>query len=121
MEDRMKLLITGVALGTAALATNAVAQAPQQGETGYRAIAAGDLVRAERDLTRDPSLSRRPELMLNLAALYLRSGRPAEATALYRAVLDRRAVDMDMPSGAVRSSHSIAQAGLALLALAPQR
>ncbi len=88
--------------------------------TGYQSIATGDLATAERHLVADLKFSpQRPELMLNLAAVYRKTGRDSQARALYSAVLDRPAVAMDMPSGTVVSSHDLATRGL--IQLAPQQ
>jgi Tfp pilus assembly protein PilF len=88
--------------------------AQAQDRTGYQAIAAGDLSAAEQRLERELRIfPDRPELMLNMAAVYGRTGRAAEARALYASVLDRPATMMDMPDGAVRSSHELASTGLA--------
>lgn len=82
--------------------------------TGYTAIASGDLSAAERRIVAERKIfPQRPELMLNLASVYLRTGREADARALYAAVLERPAVAMDLPSGAVASSHDLASRALA--------
>lgn len=84
--------------------------------TGYMSIAAGDLKRAEATLERarraDPD---RAEVLLNLAAVYQQTGRSEAARQLYATVLSAEPVAMDMPSGAVLSSHAVAQRGLAKL------
>ncbi|MEG3160146.1 tetratricopeptide repeat protein [Sphingomonas sp. LB2R24] len=81
--------------------------------TGYTAIAAGDLSTAEQRIVAERKIfPQRPELMLNLASVYHRTGRESEARALYAAVLARPAVAMDLPSGAVLSSHDIASRAL---------
>ncbi|MES2422156.1 MAG: tetratricopeptide repeat protein [Pseudomonadota bacterium] len=81
--------------------------------TGYTAIAAGDLATAEQRIVAERKIfPQRPELMLNLASVYHRTGRESEARALYAAVLARPEVAMDMPSGAVLSSHDIASRAL---------
>ena len=101
----------------AALASFALA-APVHAKdrTGYQAIAAGDLARAERTLVAERRIfPDRPELMLNLAAVYLRTGRVAEANALYSKVLARPATEMDLPSGRAATSHRIATVALASL------
>ena len=101
----------------AALASIALA-APidAKDRTGYRAIAAGDLVQAERTLMAERRIfPKRTELMLNLAAVYLRTGRVAEANALYSQVLARPATMMELPSGHAATSHRIATTALALL------
>ncbi|UVO51834.1 tetratricopeptide repeat protein [Sphingomonas sp. SUN019] len=84
--------------------------------TGYRAIAAGDLALAERDLVAERRIfPQRPELMLNLAAVYARTGRVAEARALYDAALNAPAVELDISGGKVATSHEVARAGQAML------
>jgi len=81
--------------------------------TGYRAIAAGDLAAAEQRIVAERRIfPQRPELMLNLASVYARTGRDSEARALYTAVLARPAVALDLPSGAVASSHDLANLAL---------
>ena len=57
----------------------------------------------------------RPELMLNLAVAYAQTGRIADARTLYSEVLQRPVVAMDMPNGAVVSSHDVATRGLSRL------
>ena len=82
--------------------------------TGYMAIAAGDLSTAEHRIVAERKIfPQRPELMLNLASVYHRTGRESEARALYAAVLERPVVAMDLPSGAVVSSHDLASRALA--------
>ncbi len=77
--------------------------------TGYTAIAAGDLSTAEQRIVAERKIyPQRPELMLNLASVYHRTGRESEARALYAAVLAHPAVAMDLPSGAIVSSHDLA-------------
>jgi Flp pilus assembly protein TadD len=99
-----------VILALAAGATPALAS----DRTGYTAIAAGNLSVAEQRLVAERRIfPDRPELMLNLAAVYRSTGRDAQARALYTAVLEQPAVALDMPSGAVESSHDLAQRALA--------
>ncbi len=82
--------------------------------SGYTQIAAGNLSAAEQRIVAERRIfPQRPELMLNLAAVYRSTGRDSQARALYTAVLDKPAVAMDLPSGAVASSHEIAQRALA--------
>lgn len=97
----------------AAAATLAGTAAAQE-RIGYQEIASGRLADAEATLTaqRD-AFAERPELMLNLAAIYLRTDRAAQARALYGEVLAADRVMLDMPSGAVVSSHEVARRGLA--------
>jgi Flp pilus assembly protein TadD len=102
-------------LATLGAATPALAApSANQDRTGYTAIAAGDLSAAEQRIVAERKIfPQRPELMLNLASVYQRTGRDSEARALYAAVLERPAVAMDLPSGAVASSHDLASRALA--------
>ncbi len=87
-------------------------------EAGYSAIATGDLGRAEKILTAERRIyPNRPELMLNLAAVYGKTGRVDAARALYTQVLERPAASMLMPSGAAASSHDVAERGLREIAI----
>ena len=108
---RKTVLFVLAALGAATPAL-AVPSAPVD-RTGYVAIAAGDLALAEHRIVAERRIyPQRPELMLNLASVYHRTGRESEARALYAAVLDRPAVAMDLPSGIVMSSHDLANRAL---------
>ncbi len=99
-----------IALVLAGSATSAFAA----DRTGYTAIAAGNMSVAEQRIVEERRIfPDRPELMLNLAAVYHRTGRDSQARALYASVLDRPAVAMDTPSGAVVSSHDLAERALA--------
>ncbi len=83
---------------------------------GQQQIAAGDLRGAEATLVAERKIyPGRPELMLNLAAVYQQTGRTAAAQELYRQVLDRPDVSLLTPSGAAQSSHIIAERGMARL------
>lgn len=101
-------------LATLGAATPALAaQSNGVDRTGYTAIVSGDLDMAERRLVAERRIfPERPELMLNLASVYHRTGRESAARALYAAVLDRPSVAMDLPSGAVVSSHDLATQAL---------
>lgn len=80
------------------------------------AIAAGDYDRAERHLLAEQRIfPTRPEVMLNLAAVYARTGRVAEARAMYHRVLALKPVAMDVADGQVAASHAVAQRGMRLL------
>ncbi len=105
-------VIVGAMLAAACAATPALAA----DRTGYQAIAAGDFTAAAKRIEAERRIfPDRPELMLNLAVAYGRTGRSAEARTLYRDVLDKPAVAMDLPDGAVVSSHDIATRGLSRL------
>lgn len=100
----------------AALVALAAIPAAAKDRVGYQAIAAGSLGQAERTIAAERAIfPDRPELMLNLAAVYARTGRDAQARALYGDVLARDAVAMDLADGTVQSSHELAQKGLARL------
>lgn len=100
-------MLAGACLTTPALAAD---------RTGYQAIAAGDFTTAAKRIEAERRIfPERPELMLNLAVAYAQTGRVADARALYRNVLAEPAVAMDMPDGAVLSSHDVATRGLSRL------
>lgn len=81
--------------------------------TAINAIVAGDLQGAERTLVAERRIfPGRPELMLNLAAVYARTGRTDAARILYDKVLASEPVAMDMRSGSVASSHDVARLGI---------
>jgi DNA-binding SARP family transcriptional activator len=54
----------------------------------------------------------RPELLLNLAAVYARTGRTVEARNLYTKVLSKDDVLMDLAVDRTAGSHTLAQHGL---------
>ncbi|PAX06792.1 hypothetical protein CKY28_15640 [Sphingomonas lenta] len=84
--------------------------------TMYQLIALGDYARAERMLLAEQKRTpERPELLLNLAAVYAKTNRVAEARALYAEVLDRPAVALDMLSGRTVSSHDVALTAMTAL------
>lgn len=84
--------------------------------TMYQVIAAGDYARAERLLLAERrETPERPELMLNLAAIYRETGRPELARALYAEILDQKPVAVDMMSGKTVLSHDIAATAMASL------
>ena len=54
----------------------------------------------------------RPELLLNLAAVYAKTGREDQARAVYSKVLAQDDVLMDITAERTAGSHAIAQTGL---------
>ena len=85
--------------------------------SGYEQIRDGRLDLAEKVLINQMRVHPdAPELDLNLAAIYLRTGRTTEAVPLYERVLANPAVAMDMPSGAVVSSHDVARRATDMIA-----
>lgn len=82
---------------------------------GASQILRGDYAGAERIIVAQQRMfPTDPDLMLNLALAYQRTGRAAEARALYQAVLSRPDEPMDLPGAArPKSSHALATIGLA--------
>jgi hypothetical protein len=108
---KLKVAMAGGAAFAALLASGASAQ--ERTRIARDAIVAGDLAKAERTLLADQRIyGSTPELLINLAAVYARSGRTAEATAMYREVLGQRDVLMDITADRTASAHAIARAGL---------
>lgn len=101
------VLIIAAVVATPALAKD---------RSGYTAIAAGNLSQAEATLSAERAIfPRRPEVLLNLAAVYARTDRAAQARALYDDVLASEPVALDLANGGTVSSHEIAQRGLSRL------
>ena len=108
----MRFGLIGVAIATTIVSS--AAMAGDRNATG--AIVAGDYQKAEQVLQAERRIfPRRPELMLNLAAVYRQTGRDAEARALYADVLKRESVAMDLLNQRVASSHAIASEGMSRL------
>jgi thioredoxin-like negative regulator of GroEL len=76
-------------------------------------IARGDYSQAESKLLGELRVHPgRPELLLNLAAVYVNTGRTDEARALYSKVLSKDDVLMDVTVNRTAGSHMLAQRGL---------
>ncbi len=106
------------ALVLSGLAATALSVTPAMAgdRLGYQAISAGDLNAAERTLVAERRIfPNRPELMLNLAAVYDRTGREAEARALYTSLLQADDVELTLANGTTASSRVLASTGLARL------
>ncbi|HEX8300563.1 tetratricopeptide repeat protein [Sphingomonas sp.] len=81
------------------------------------AISSGAYAQAEQSIRAELRIyPSRPELLLNLAAVYAKTGRDAEARALYTKVLAQREVLMDQRADKVLGSHKIASIGLKRIA-----
>lgn len=103
-------------LAAAAAVIAAAAPVHAKDRTGFRAISAKDFAKAEARLDAERRIfPNRPELLLNLAHVYRHTGRHTQARSLYAQVLAQDAVEMDLPSGRVATSHELANLGLALL------
>lgn len=121
MRISMMLVMASAWLAAPAEAGQTINAEAALSRTGYHAIAAGDLAAATRELEAQRRIfPARPELMLNLAAVYAHTGRIAEARELYDRVLRRPAVAMDMPDGSILPSHVVAARGAARLGLQPE-
>lgn len=76
-------------------------------------IVAGDYSQAESRLLTELRIHPgRPELLLNLAAVYAKTGRASEARGLYTRVLSKDDVLMDLSTEQAVGSHALAQRGL---------
>lgn len=110
-----KFLASIVLAAPLALVPAVQAQSVEQ-PNAHLAIAAGNYADAERELLAEQRIfPARPEIMLNLAAVYARTGRVAEARALYHRVLALKPVGMDVADGQTIPSHAVAQRGIRLL------
>jgi thioredoxin-like negative regulator of GroEL len=113
------------ALWCSLVATPLLVAAPahaQSFETAASAsIKSGTYSEAERILTRElHQHPDRPEFLLNLAAVYVYTGRATQARTLYQRVLAQKEVAMDLVSDASAGSHEIARAGLRRIGIAPE-
>ena len=85
----------------------------QENNVAGALITQGSYAEAEARLLRELRIySDRPELLLNLAAVYARTGRADGARSLYARVLSQDEVLMDLTSQKTAGSHMIAKAGL---------
>jgi len=108
----MRAVLAGlVFVAPLAFATPALAQDGDR--TASTAIEQGDFAGAEQTLTQELRIHPdRPELLLNLATVYARTGRKGEARTLYRQVLAQDDVLMDLSADRTAGSHAVAVAGL---------
>jgi hypothetical protein len=89
------------------------AQAAPDERNGFTQIVHGDYAGAERIVNGERRMfPTDPDLLLNLATVYRRTGRTDEARALYQSVLARPDVDLDLPGERVASAHALALAAL---------
>jgi Flp pilus assembly protein TadD len=106
---------------SAQMRTGMTLSGPAKPDTGYERIRMGRLQQAETTLlaARD-SHPGAQEVALNLAAVYVMTGRANLAKPLYEQVLAAKPVAMDMPSGTVASSHDVARTGISRTAAATE-
>lgn len=102
-------------LAIALLALSGAAHAEGEGNRyGYDQIAAKNLKAAEQSLVaRRAEEPHEPSVLLNLAYVYSKTGRNAEAQALYNEVLAQPDVLMALGDGQPASSHAIALKAMA--------
>ena len=113
----MRMLLTGAAaLAAIAMIAPANAQTADAGAYGSAALQRGDTVKAELALEQERRAAPdQPEVLLNLATVYARTDRDAQAAALYRAVLAQENVSMKLAHGRSMDSHDLARIGLSSL------
>jgi Flp pilus assembly protein TadD len=117
----MRVVLASIVLA-APLALMPAAQAQVREDPYARvAIENGDYALAEHKLLAERRVfPAKPEVLLNLAAVYAKTGRHAEARELYNRVLALDPVAMDVADGQVAASHLVAGRGLRLLDSARQ-
>ncbi len=107
-----------IKLVVAALAPMLVLASPaaaQDGSVAAREIMTGAYAKAEHKLLAQMQAGARPEVQLNLAAVYYATGRTQQARALYRDVLAQADVPMNLSTDRTATSHAVATAGLRYL------
>lgn len=106
-----------VAAALAPLLGMATPSLAQDASVAATEISTGAFAKAEQKLLGEMRANPRPEVLLNLAAVYYGTGRLAEAGALYRQVLAQDDVMLDLSNQRTAGSHSVARAGLRYLDL----
>ncbi|MDT8757518.1 tetratricopeptide repeat protein [Sphingomonas psychrotolerans] len=105
---RIGLVLLAAAPFVAALPVQA-----QDSTVASEQIVQGDYSQAESALLTELRIHPgRPELLLNLAAVYAKTGRASEARSLYTKVLSKDDVLMDLRTEQAVGSHALAQRGL---------
>jgi hypothetical protein len=108
----MRMGLFGLAAAVPLVLIAVPAQA-QDSSVASTEIARGAWADAEKALVKELRIHPdRPELLLNLAAVYAKTGRDAEARNLYAKVLSQREVLMDLTPEQTAGSHMIARTGL---------
>lgn len=105
-------LVAAAAVSLFALAAPAAAQ---DASLAANEIMTGAYAQAEQKLLSQMRFDQRPELQLNLAAVYYATGRVEQARSLYEQVLQKDEVPMTVSSEQMAGSHAIAHAGLRYL------
>lgn len=102
-----------LAAASATMMMGGIAHAQEPNRYGYDQIAAKNLKAAEtRLIAQRAAEPNEPSVLLNLAFVYKKTNRAAEAEALYNAVLAQPDVLMALGSGKPAWSHALAMKGL---------
>jgi Flp pilus assembly protein TadD len=105
-----KAIIVAAMLGLPAV--SAAAQ-DRNDPYAHNAIEAGDYTEAESSLRAQLALEpNKPEVLINLAAIYARTNRLDAAQALYQRALSAQDVSLLLKPDVALNSHAIAQRGL---------
>ena len=111
MAHAFSIAASVLMLGSAAIVGPAMAQSHVG--AAHVAITKGDLAPGEQILIAERRIfPNRTEVLLNLAAVYASTGRPALAATLYDRVLADDDVVMDLSGDRTASAHGIARTGL---------
>lgn len=115
---RVGMMIVAAGFGTAGMANATDTRGEigyANGALGYDALVAGDLPRAEAQLNARHGVTMNdPARLLNLANVYMQTGRTQEARALLIAVRDNRtSFDVELANGAIASTRDVARRALA--------
>jgi len=109
----MKKQTAGALLAASAMMIGGAAHAQDANPYGYDQIAAKNLQAAEKRLVSQREAEpNEPSVLINLAYVYKKTNRVAEARSLYDAVLAQPDVLMALGSGKPAWSHALAMKGL---------
>ncbi len=118
----MNKVVSSILVASLAAAGSAAPAQTRTDPMAAHAITRGDFAAAEQRLVAERRIFRdRPEILLNLAAIYACTGRAPEARTLYEKVLATDDVLMDLSTDQSASSHQVAQTGLTRLDCRPTR
>lgn len=109
----MNKVVATILVASLAAAAQAAPAQTRTDPLAAQAIERGDYAKAERRLIAERRIfPNRPEILLNLAAVYAQTDRANEARALYQRVLANEDVLMDLSAERTASAHAIAETGL---------
>jgi Flp pilus assembly protein TadD len=108
MRKMMSVLIAAATAGIAGVMPVNAAET-----NGYKLIVLGNYSAAEREIAQERRLfPHDADLLINLATVYLRTGRVAAARDIYYDVLARPNEELDLPQQGSSWSHTIAASAL---------